>query len=883
MTTNDALLLKTWVRDRSEAAFTQLVERHLPFVYSSARRQVGEDELAKEVAQSVFLILAWKTPRLENDAHVQGWLFRTTRFVALRALRDQARQKRRDQEAYAMSHQYDTAPGTNPGWEELSPHIDAALASLAEGERQAILLRYFDKQPVKAVAAQLGIDEEAGKKRLQRGLEKLRRFFLKHGLTIGGSALGLILASAPLTASPLGLAASIARQAVARGSTTGVKVPKRPMFPGIFLARWGRMTWMVASLAIVSSMVYLTVGHRIRSKRNASTAESFQILASEAPGSDAKSVAELSLDSPHSVMLLTVLAEENEMAIPGAVLHLTAITPQLRTETVGDVVAAATGVARIPLKSNRLKSLKIYLSAPDRVPVTAVWQGHELEPPFISETIHLSRAADVQGVVLAKESSPGALSSEVVVPERHGVAGAHLSVGALVPGTPGRIVSIGPDGGWQGLTGLGSTFVVSNLPSSWASPQGLAATVEAPGFVSIVAPLSSLWVGSNSMRVQLEAHTPLRGRVISRLSQQPIPEAKLSTTADGPQIEAVSDVGGRFQLSSLPAGSYVITVRATGFGEAKFLAKGIRDGPEAVIELSPDESTVPVGGSQSARVAEADPSGGPPEPHEVRIEGTVKDIVTKLPLPRFSVSNHREFLGYGVDGHFSWNVLLTTTQGIYLRVNAEGYEPFQSDFQSNADSEIPPIEISMLPQEIWKGTVLMSDGQPVAGAKGFIYSYRGVVFDPVTGHVSGIGDDAREFSTDERGGFAVPVPENYLYLAVYNAAGFGWRAVEPRDPNKTKSLVVTMNRWARIRGKLGSQLVSAQSSTWGIDSHNMDWDLSRTFVGEDGHVEWPFVPPDSKVNIATSDVRAGFTIWKTIPGETHLVGIEAADGIGSQP
>ncbi len=50
--TDDAELLRQYVEARSEGAFAELVQRHLPMVYSAALRQVGGDaELAKNVAQ----------------------------------------------------------------------------------------------------------------------------------------------------------------------------------------------------------------------------------------------------------------------------------------------------------------------------------------------------------------------------------------------------------------------------------------------------------------------------------------------------------------------------------------------------------------------------------------------------------------------------------------------------------------------------------------------------------------------------------------------------------------------------------------------------------------------------------------------------------------
>lgn len=101
-TMDDRELLETYARDRSEAAFGELVGRHLSWVYSVALRHVGDSSLAEEVAQSVFVLLARKAGSLRSGTILGGWLFRTTRFVANRAVRAEKRRRSREQTAASM-------------------------------------------------------------------------------------------------------------------------------------------------------------------------------------------------------------------------------------------------------------------------------------------------------------------------------------------------------------------------------------------------------------------------------------------------------------------------------------------------------------------------------------------------------------------------------------------------------------------------------------------------------------------------------------------------------------------------------------------------------------------------------------------------------------
>ena len=197
-------LLQRFSAKGSEAAFAELVSRHLDFVYSVCRRQVGDPELAQDITQTVFLALAAKSGSLKPGTVLSGWLFQTALNACRNALRSETRRQHYEQKAAEeMEHGTSLTAGSMDGeMPQIEPVLDDALAQLSAADRNAVLLRYGDELSPEEVGAALGISAAAAQKRVSRALKRLRCNFAKTGTVLSVAAGATFFLSLYLTHFP---------------------------------------------------------------------------------------------------------------------------------------------------------------------------------------------------------------------------------------------------------------------------------------------------------------------------------------------------------------------------------------------------------------------------------------------------------------------------------------------------------------------------------------------------------------------------------------------------------------------------------------------------------------------------------------------------------
>lgn len=250
---DDMELVREYVARQSEQAFETLVSRHVNLVYSAAVRRVRDSHVAEEITQAVFLILANKARTLGRDTIMPSWLYRTACFAAADALKAQRRRAQREQEAHLQTPLNE--PEEDEAWHQIAPLLDTAMGGLNEKDRHAIVLRFFQNKTLLEVGTALGASEDAAKKRVNRALEKLRKFFTKRGVVSTTVVIAGVISAKSVHAAPAGLAKSVSAVAAAKGATASTSTL------AIIKGALRLMAWTKAkTAAVIGTAVLLTAG-----------------------------------------------------------------------------------------------------------------------------------------------------------------------------------------------------------------------------------------------------------------------------------------------------------------------------------------------------------------------------------------------------------------------------------------------------------------------------------------------------------------------------------------------------------------------------------------------------------------------------------------------
>ncbi len=168
-TTDEALIGALAGRDTR--ALAELVRRHGGWAVRFATRLTGSPESAEEVVQDAFLRL-WNGARdWQGRARFTTWFYRVVHNLAI----DELRRRRRAYEPLDEALEDPTpTPVERLESERRAARVRAALATLPQRQRTALVLSHYENLPQAEAAAIMGISEGALESLLSRGRASLR-------------------------------------------------------------------------------------------------------------------------------------------------------------------------------------------------------------------------------------------------------------------------------------------------------------------------------------------------------------------------------------------------------------------------------------------------------------------------------------------------------------------------------------------------------------------------------------------------------------------------------------------------------------------------------------------------------------------------------------
>ena len=165
----DAELLAVLGQNRERAA-ELLVAQHGLAVGRLCMALLGRQSEAEDALQETLLAALDGLQKFRGEGSLRAWLFSIARRRCARQLSERSRE--RDKQALSGA----SVTATTPGAERLSMarRARSLLEQIKPSEREALVLRFAAELSVREVAEICSIDEATARKRVSRGLSRLR-------------------------------------------------------------------------------------------------------------------------------------------------------------------------------------------------------------------------------------------------------------------------------------------------------------------------------------------------------------------------------------------------------------------------------------------------------------------------------------------------------------------------------------------------------------------------------------------------------------------------------------------------------------------------------------------------------------------------------------
>lgn len=162
------------IRAGSQTAFDRLMQRHEHFVFRVAYPYAGDADSALDIAQNVFIKVHRKLDTYRGSTTFRAWLARIAQNESLSWLRSRHR--------FANHEDIDEVEGPTKEPDqnlclvesERQRDLREEIGHLNQKQQQAVVLRFYEKMPLREIGETLDCSEGQVKSILFRSIRKLR-------------------------------------------------------------------------------------------------------------------------------------------------------------------------------------------------------------------------------------------------------------------------------------------------------------------------------------------------------------------------------------------------------------------------------------------------------------------------------------------------------------------------------------------------------------------------------------------------------------------------------------------------------------------------------------------------------------------------------------
>lgn len=162
-------LLLIRIRQHDSKAFEMLVRLWQKSLWGYARRMTNNSESAWDALQETWMIIIRQLNTLKDFRSFQKWTYRILTNKCVDIIRKTRRQSEVNKNYLDKSMVYKS------GKSEQIENVRSSIEELNHEHRAVLLLRFYEKMPIRQIASILKIPEGTVKSRLHRAMKELEK------------------------------------------------------------------------------------------------------------------------------------------------------------------------------------------------------------------------------------------------------------------------------------------------------------------------------------------------------------------------------------------------------------------------------------------------------------------------------------------------------------------------------------------------------------------------------------------------------------------------------------------------------------------------------------------------------------------------------------